>query len=206
MKKSAIIMLVFIMVLTGGCKIKKTFQDDFATKESIVLIPNIMLDFPQITETIVETVVELTTVIFSTFAATPTTDPIVQTTENPDSEIVQLVNNIRTENKMKPLEISSDLSEVAEIRAKEASKVWSHTRPNGKQIDSLAEECGIIDWSLLGENLAEYTIGCTPDAVVYAWINSQSHYDNLINPRFRKCGIGEYKDESYIYVSLIFSD
>ncbi len=206
MKKCAIITLVFIMVLTGGCKIEKTFQDVFITKESVVLIPNTLLDIPGIKESIVESVVELTTVIFSMYSDTPTREPIVQTTENPDSEIVQLVNNIRTKNKLIPLEISSDLCVLAEIRAKEASELWSHTRPDGTKVDSLAEECGVTNWSVIGENLAKHTMGCASNVVVDAWVNSQSHYDNLINSKFRKCGIGEYRSNNLVYVSLIFSD
>lgn len=205
MRKFIAILISMILFFIGGCKIKNTFQYT-TTKESVVLIPNTLLDIPEITETIVKTVVELTTVIFSTVTDAATTVPIIPTTEKSDSEIVQLVNDIRLKNELTPLELSSDLCLVAEIRAKEVSKLWSHTRPDGTNVDSLAEKYGITDWSLLGENLAKYTPGCGFDDVVDAWVNSQTHYKNLINPRFRKFGIGEYEDESYIYVSLIFSD
>lgn len=194
--------MLFALITVGGCKIKTDIVDPYVTKEFVVLVPNTLLDFQKVTEAIVETIVEITTVIDSAQLNETTTFPTTQSTPKSDSEILQRINEIRRENGLKDLMISDDLCLIAEIRAEEASKLWSHTRPNGKRVDSLADK---IEWCVIGENLAKHKNAPT-EKVVEAWVNSKSHYENIINPRFIKCGIGEFKNGDMIYISMIFTD
>ena len=54
-----------------------------------------------------------------------------------------------------------------------------------------------------GENLAS---GYTDDAAaVLGWRNSQSHYQNMVTPEFRKIGVGKYTLYGKVYTVQYFS-
>lgn len=103
-------------------------------------------------------------------------------------EASNLINDIREENGLETLDWDINLETVADVRANEISDVFSHTRPNGKA------------WSTVnskiqgGENLAfGYD---TPEEVVDAWMDSQSHKENILYPDFEKGAIAIYEDEN----------
>ena len=100
--------------------------------------------------------------------------------------------------------MNDELILIAQIRAEEASEKWSHERPDGTLVDSLANEMN-FEWRLVGENLANHT-GAASKEIVNAWMNSETHRQNILNSRFQKCGIGEYENNNTIYVSIIFTD
>lgn len=102
---------------------------------------------------------------------------------------LDIINSMRASKGIAPLELSSDLTEIACARAEEIawSGEHSHTRPNGKRFTSLLKEAGITE-GVAGENIGwGYE---TVDDVCTAWKNSQSHYENIMNPDFSKIGIG----------------
>lgn len=102
---------------------------------------------------------------------------------------LDIINSMRASKGIAPLELSSNLTEIACARAEEIawSGEHSHTRPNGKRFTSLLKEAGITE-GVAGENIGwGYE---TVDDVCTAWKNSQSHYENIMNPDFSKIGIG----------------
>ena len=108
-------------------------------------------------------------------------------------EASNLINNIREENGLETLDWDSNLETVADVRANEISDVFSHTRPNGKS------------WSTVnskiqgGENLAfGYD---TPKDVVDAWMDSESHKENILYPEFEKGAIAIYEENGTYYWS-----
>lgn len=120
------------------------------------------------------------------------------------SDMVELINDYRQSNGLTKLKISAELCDVAMTRALESSELWSHTRPNGEGLDTLLDEKN-IRWSLAGENLAKHRRS-TDKAVIDAWVASESHRKNLLNPQYRYCGTAEYDSGEIIYVSLILTD
>lgn len=104
-------------------------------------------------------------------------------------EILSTINAYRAEGGLEPLELDEKLTEIACARAEEIA--WSgrhtHTRPNGKYFHSLIKEAG-IESGFVGENIGwGYT---TAHDVCEAWKASKTHYENIMNPDFKKTGIG----------------
>lgn len=101
---------------------------------------------------------------------------------------LDLVNEVRIENGLHKLTWSNDLKEAAEIRAKEASVCWSHTRPNGEEWWTVNEDI------VYAENLA--AIYMTGEDVISAWMASPTHKDNLLDKELVSCAISIFIDET----------
>ena len=113
---------------------------------------------------------------------------------SPEEEVFSLVNEKREEEGLDPLTWNKTLTKDALSRAKEISKKFSHTRPNGKEWYTLDEK------NMYGENLGKnYT---TAQEVFDAWMNSESHKENILWEEFTQIGIALYitKDGSYYWV------
>ena len=109
-------------------------------------------------------------------------------------EVAELVNEERAKEGIDPLELDLDLCEAAEIRAKEAKKSFSHTRPNGERCFTALSEAGIT-YKIAGENLGGHIK--TPKRAVAAWMNSEGHRKNILNPKFTHIGIGYVSNGNY---------
>lgn len=104
--------------------------------------------------------------------------------ENFAVEILNLVNAERARVGVAPLRLSQDLMECAAIRAEELTVNNSHTRPDGSDWSTALRNKGRT-W---GENIAAgYT---SAESVFYAWMNSDGHRANILNPDFRELGVG----------------
>ncbi len=117
-------------------------------------------------------------------------------------EVAELVNMYRQQNGLGKLTLDAKLSQVAQIRAVETVTLFSHTRPNGKDCFSVLDENG-VSYSGAGENIAMGQP--TPESVVDAWMNSQGHRENILNPNFTKIGVGCHTVGSTIYWSQMFT-
>ncbi len=105
------------------------------------------------------------------------------------NEVLSLVNQMRAEKGIDPLQLSETLCVQACVRAEEVawSGKHSHERPNHKSYTSLFIENGITT-GIAGENLGWYYK--TPAEICAAWKDSPEHYENIINPDFKYIGIG----------------
>ena len=108
-------------------------------------------------------------------------------------EILRITNEYRAEGGLEPLTLSTKITEIANVRAEEIA--WSgnhtHNRPDGSRCFSLFREQGFEE-GLAGENIGwGFT---SPEAVCLAWKKSKTHYENIMNPRFTKIGIGVAAD------------
>lgn len=102
--------------------------------------------------------------------------------------IADSVNFAREESGYLPLTYSMALEKGADIRAKEISKVFSHTRPNQKAPWTVLE--GILpfyeDYGY-GENIA---VGYKNPIEVYnGWMTSKGHRANILNPSLESIGV-----------------
>ena len=111
-------------------------------------------------------------------------------------KILSLVNEQRLKVGTSALAYRADLLSAANLRAKEASIVWSHSRPNGSPYYS-------VDDRIYGENLAKYYN--KPEDVVTAWMNSQSHKRNILDPKYKGACIGVYENNGKLWISLEFT-
>ncbi len=110
------------------------------------------------------------------------------------SEVLRLVNIERAKAGLQPLEMADpDLVAAAQERAEELPTKFSHTRPNGSSCFTALTEHGVKS-SKRAENIAAGQK--TPEAVVNSWMNSSGHRANILNPRYRKIGIGYCQTDS----------
>lgn len=102
---------------------------------------------------------------------------------------LNIINGFRAEKGIAPLKLSNELTEIASARAEEIawSGKHSHTRPNGLRFSSILKEAGIKEGTV-GENIGWGFE--TVNEVCNEWKNSQSHYENIMNPDFTEIGIG----------------
>ncbi|MGN0396258.1 MAG: CAP domain-containing protein [Coprococcus sp.] len=100
--------------------------------------------------------------------------------------IVREINKYREERHESQLVTNASITNIANIRAREISNTYGHTRPNGTLcIDSFAE--------LYGENIAcgfEYV-----DDVMWAWKRSQGHSENMLRSDYRYVGVAVFVAE-----------
>ena len=103
------------------------------------------------------------------------------------------VNEIRAQAGLDELSWDSNLESVANVRAKECSQKFSHTRPNGFQWYTVNSKIQG------GENLA-FGYDNAADCVD-AWMNSPTHRDNILYDEFEKVAISIYEDNGTLYWS-----
>lgn len=70
-------------------------------------------------------------------------------------------------------------------------KFFSHQGLNGQLIDERATDLGIEKWKAISENIAFNKGYINPvEFAVERWMQSASHRQNLLNPRWQQSGIG----------------
>ncbi|MBP5384253.1 MAG: CAP domain-containing protein [Lachnospiraceae bacterium] len=108
-----------------------------------------------------------------------------------------LVNEERESAGLTDLTWDSNLESTADVRAEEASRSFSHTRPNGTQWYTVNSEI------MGGENLAWGQTSASQ--VVKEWMNSPAHRDNILYPDFNDVAISLYQtDDGTNYWALEF--
>lgn len=117
------------------------------------------------------------------------------------TEIFQIVNKRRAEAGVSPLVYRNDLEAAADKRAKEISRYFSHTRPDGRSCFTAVSDDGIT-YRAVGENIA-YGYR-TAASVMNGWMNSEGHRRNILSPDFTGMAVGEYIENGIKYHVQIF--
>lgn len=112
-------------------------------------------------------------------------------------EASNLVNEERIEAGLDALHWDINLETVADVRAKECSEKFSHTRPNGSQWFTVNSKIQG------GENLA-FGFDNAQDCVD-AWMESPTHKDNILYDEFEKVAISIYEENGTLYWAQQFS-
>lgn len=112
--------------------------------------------------------------------------------EEYEKEVVRLVNIERKKAGVGELVMTDELSQAAGARAEELITLFSHTRPDGSNCFTIFEKYGVTytrnGCDGAGENISGGRV--TPEEVVQAWMNSPGHKENMLNPNFKKIGVG----------------
>ncbi len=124
-------------------------------------------------------------------------------------EMLDFVNKARKEAGLNELWYSARVHEVATQRAYELSSYYSHTREDGRGFHTAFIDNG-ISYKLVGENIAYgRNMFKTPEEVFEAWMNSESHRENILNPDFECVGFGlstlKIGRDTYYYWSQEFA-
>lgn len=106
-------------------------------------------------------------------------------------EVVELVNIERAEEGLSPLTVDTKVQAAAMVRAKECEQLFSHTRPDGSSFATALKEQN-VSYRSAGENIAWGQK--TPEEVMKAWMNSEGHRANIMNPNFTTIGVGYYEN------------
>lgn len=120
--------------------------------------------------------------------------------------IFQLTNELRQEQGVGQLARNDALTQVAKIRAMETETNFSHTRPDDSPFHTVLES--VYNYQMAGENLAMGTYhGSNTEMAAFlfdGWVESQGHYENMIEPGFTEIGIGVHYDGEMLYLVQIF--
>lgn len=102
--------------------------------------------------------------------------------------ILSLVNKERAVYDLNKLEINLKLQAAAETKAKDLinQQYFSHTSPTGKIFSAWIKSTG-YDYYRVGENLAIFFKN--NNKVVTAWMDSDKHRQNILNPYYTETGI-----------------
>ena len=106
-------------------------------------------------------------------------------------EVVRLTNEFRAKNGLGVLSVDLDLTEAAQSYSATMARgdFFSHIGKDGSLPWDRAEAAG-YESGIIGENIG---MGFrTPEAIVDAWIDSDSHRAAMLNPRYNEIGVGYY--------------
>lgn len=106
-------------------------------------------------------------------------------------QIVKLVNAERAKAGLHAVTLDNEIAAAAQVRAKEITTSFSHTRPDGRKFSTVLTDNG-IRFSGAGENIAWGQK--SPEQVMEAWMNSDGHRANILSAKFTKIGVGHYQD------------
>lgn len=103
-------------------------------------------------------------------------------------EVIKLTNEQRQINGLDIVKLDPELSIAAAQKAADmfARNYWAHVSPVGTQPWYFITESG-YGYRYAGENLARDF--SDPQSVVQAWMNSRSHRDNILNPKYQDIGL-----------------
>lgn len=116
------------------------------------------------------------------------------------SEIIEITNEYRRAEELPELEEIHEVTLLATLRAGEGAVQWEpvHYRPDGSFFNTIFTEYN-VPYTSCGENLLRGNGYVTPREAVDAWMGSDSHRENILNPEFTGIGVGYYQDGSYWY-------
>ncbi|TCN24856.1 CAP domain-containing protein [Mesobacillus foraminis] len=113
-----------------------------------------------------------------------------------EKKVIDLTNQERAKNGLKPLTLDTELSKVAREKSKDmqAKGYFSHTSPTYGSPFDMMKKFG-ISYKAAGENIAMGQK--TPEEVVQAWMNSEGHRKNILNANFTHIGVGHVAEGNY---------
>ena len=114
-------------------------------------------------------------------------------------EVLSLVNQERVRNGLEKLTWGESCADAAETRARELVANYSHVRPDGSSWDTACEAPDNNSRYVEGENLVVGSSAVSPETTVAAWMNSEAHRANILNPDFTKLSVGFYFDADTHY-------
>lgn len=123
--------------------------------------------------------------------------------------LFKLVNEARRKAGLKELWYSARLHEVCELRTTEITSYYSHTRPDGSRFSTAFKDIG-VNYYTCGENIAygRNTFE-TPEKVFKAWMDSESHRENILSPNYECVAFGlsilKVGNDTYYYWSQEFA-
>lgn len=120
------------------------------------------------------------------------------------NRVIELTNAERAAAGLSPLAHNTTLDVFAAVRAKEAARSWSHTRPDGRAFETILKDNG-FSYRSAGENLWNSNI-LDEQRCISDFMNSPSHRENLMRPEFNSIGIGVYYENGEYFIAQIYAN
>ncbi|MBS4190877.1 sporulation protein [Bacillus sp. FJAT-49705] len=113
-----------------------------------------------------------------------------------EQKVVDLTNQERAKNGLPALQLDVNLSKVARTKSMDMKTkgYFDHNSPTYGSPFDMMKQFG-ISYSSAGENIAMGQR--TPEEVVNAWMNSDGHRKNILNPSFTHIGVGYVAEGNY---------
>ncbi|MFC3885390.1 CAP domain-containing protein [Bacillus songklensis] len=120
-----------------------------------------------------------------------------------EKKVVELVNQERQKQGLKPLQLDTKLSDVAREKSKDMmnKNYFDHTSPTYGSPFDMMKKFG-IQYSAAGENIAKGQQ--TPEEVMNSWMNSDGHRRNILDPNFTHIGVGYVEGSGSTYWTQMF--
>lgn len=132
--------------------------------------------------------------------------PVPHTPTEEEARLLSLINEERAKAGAPALSFSSKYYPCAELRAREITKLFEHTRPNGGDCFTAYEACGKKRPALSAENIA--TCSGYEDYVAQlhlSLMNSQAHRENILNPAYQTVSLCFARDiDGVWYLAELF--
>lgn len=121
---------------------------------------------------------------------------IAGSVEAKEQAVLQLVNKERLKQNLKPLTLSTKLTDLAEMKSEDMAlkKYFSHTSPTYGTPFEMLQKYG-VSYRSAGENIAAGQR--SPEEVMNSWMNSSGHRANILNSSYTEIGVGYYAGGSY---------
>lgn len=125
-----------------------------------------------------------------------------------EKRVFEQTNLMRVKNGLPPFTWDADICRMARIHSESMSRnrYFAHVTPEGLRLRDRARAAGILQFSVLGENIA-YSQGYD-DPGAYAveqWMQSTKHRANILSPEFRSMAIGSFvAPDGSIYLTQTF--
>jgi len=124
-----------------------------------------------------------------------------------ESQMIHLINSIRSSHGLQLLNPNPVLNSIAMSRSQDMLNrgYFSHYTPEGKNIFNILVENGIM-YSHGAENLSQASPPSwgSPEAVVNSWMSSSAHRANMLNSHFGQLGLGVVDSGNRRVITLIF--
>ncbi|MEW8972364.1 MAG: CAP domain-containing protein [Mesobacillus sp.] len=129
-------------------------------------------------------------------AQEPAAAPVSSAVSAYEQKVVELTNQERAKNGLKPLALDTELSKVAREKSRDMQSkgYFSHTSPTYGSPFDMMKKFG-ISYRSAGENIAMGQR--TPEEVVNAWMNSSGHRANILNSSYTHIGVGHVATGNY---------
>lgn len=122
-----------------------------------------------------------------------------------EEQVLELVNAERKAAGKSAVVLDDKLNKVAQLRAKELLKNFSHTRPDGTSCFTAFDEV-VAKYNSASENIAAGHK--TAEEVMNSWMNSSGHKSNILDSNVEKMGVAFVKTSGgygYYWVQ-VFTD
>ena len=132
---------------------------------------------------------------------------VVQGVNYVESQMIHLINSIRSSRGLQLLNPNPVLNSIARSRSQDmlSRHYFSHYTPEGKNIFNILVENG-ISYAMGAENLSQSSPPSwgSPEAVVNSWMRSNTHRANMLNPHYGQLGLGVVDSGNRRVITLIF--